>query len=474
MLRSMTFPRKGKKIGRYDDRLMIRSVIFFAALVGVAVALVFLLTEKGDALLRAFLLIGLVVLAAGGVMLYMQTGHRVDIRNRQAMARMLLENRWFETEPLQRHRQGGRMERITYFSALYYRRKGRYIYVTVKISMGKYQEALLHLEEKLETGLSCELIEKDVRDIWVRYTFLNDVEKNRLSIEDVTAQDGRMKLMRHIEWEYDSIERYAGMEKLLYDRIKKNFRFRRLEKKDFGYIIEHIYGRQKTPYYTYSYDFPSERVGKKTLIRKYDILRLTRCLLEEHQKHIRIAREEGDSYVAYLTVNALIGELTFPSSEIFYYQQAQSGFDFPVDVSMNVEIVPNVNALTTVRNKKKELKDLDEHAYTSGNDTEDSVIDALESVDELEQDLGRTKESMYKLSYVVRVAAETRELLERRVVMVRDYYEHSFNMKLVRPFGDMTGLHEEFVPAGKRWCHSEYADCVFAVCRVYCLCAGLY
>lgn len=247
------------------------------------------------------------------------------------------------------------------------------------------------------------------------------------------------------------IERYAGMEKLLYDRIKKHFRFQRLEKKDFGYIIEHIYGQQKTPYYTYAYDFPTERVGKKTLLRKYDILRLTRCLLEEHQKHIRIAREEGDSYVAYLTVNALIGELTFPSSEIFYYQQAQSGFDFPVDVSMNVEIVPNVNALTTVRNKKKELKDLDEHAYTSGNDTEDSVIDALESVDELEQDLGRTKESMYKLSYVVRVAAETRELLERRVVMVRDYYEHTFNMKLVRPFGDMTGLHEEFVPAGKRY-----------------------
>ena len=257
------------------------------------------------------------------------------------------------------------------------------------------------------------------------------------------------------------IERYAGMEKLLYDRIKKNFRFRRLEKKDFGYIIEHVYGQQKTQYYTYSYDFPTERVGKKMLIRKYDILRLTRCLLEEHQKHIRIVREEGDSYVAYLTVNALIGELTFPSSEIFYYQQEQSGFEFPVDVSMNVEIVPNVNALTTVRNKKKELKDLDEHAYTSGNDTEDSVIDALESVDELEQDLGRTKESMYKLSYVVRVAAETRELLERRVVMVRDYYEHSFNMKLVRPFGDMVGLHEEFVPAGKRY-RNDYIQYVKA------------
>ena len=38
-------------------------------------------------------------------------------------------------------------------------------------------------------------------------------------------------------------------------------------------------------------------------------------------------------------------------------------FTFPVDTSMNVEIVENRKALTTVRNKKKELKDLDNHAY---------------------------------------------------------------------------------------------------------------
>ena len=58
-------------------------------------------------------------------------------------------------------------------------------------------------------------------------------------------------------------------------------------------------------------------------------------------------------------------ELDFPSSEIFYYQQQQ--FTFPVSTSMNVEIVTNKKALTTVRNKKKELKDLDNHCllYTS-------------------------------------------------------------------------------------------------------------
>ncbi len=71
--------------------------------------------------------------------------------------------------------------------------------------------------------------------------------------------------------------------------------------------------------------------------------------------------------MSYFTVNAIVGELDFPSSEIFYFQQQQ--FTFPVDTSMNVEIVENRKALTTVRNKKKELKDLDNHAYQAGSET---------------------------------------------------------------------------------------------------------
>lgn len=73
---------------------------------------------------------------------------------------------------------------------------------------------------------------------------------------------------------------------------------------------------------------------------------------------------------------------------------------------MNVEIVTNKKALTTVRNKKKELKDLDNHAFESNNETSSNVEEALDSVNELETTLDQTKESMYKLSYVVRVSAK--------------------------------------------------------------------
>lgn len=246
----------------------------------------------------------------------------------------------------------------------------------------------------------------------------------------------------------DEINRYMKMEKLLENKISRRFKVRRLETNDFGYLIEHLYGRDGVAYEDYEYQLPKKKLRRETQIKYYDLIRPTRCVIEESQRYLRLGHEDKESYVSYFTVNAIVGELDFPSSEIFYFQQQQ--FTFPVDTSMNVEIVENRKALTTVRNKKKELKDLDNHAYQAGSETSSNVVDALDSVDELETDLDQTKESMYKLSYVVRVCADDLDELKRRCDEVKDFYD-DLNVKLVRPAGDMLGLHSEFLPASKRY-----------------------
>ena len=246
----------------------------------------------------------------------------------------------------------------------------------------------------------------------------------------------------------DEINRYMKMEKLLENKISRRFKVRRLEINDFGYLMEHLYGRDGIAYEDYEYQLPKKKLKKETLIKYYDLIRPTRCVIEENQRYLRLEHEDKESYVSYFTVNAIVGELDFPSSEIFYFQQQQ--FTFPVDTSMNVEIVENRKALTTVRNKKKELKDLDNHAYQAGSETSSNVVDALDSVDELETDLDQSKESMYKLSYVIRVSAPDLDELKRRCDEVKDFYD-DLNVKLVRPAGDMLGLHSEFLPASKRY-----------------------
>ena len=273
------------------------------------------------------------------------------------------------------------------------------------------------------------------KSVWLTFTeFLHEV--NHTLMNDFVSMPN------------DEINRYIKMEKLLENKISRRFKVRRLEINDFGYLIEHLYGRDGVAYEDYEYQLPKKNYKKETLIKYYDLIRPTRCVLEESQRYLRLEHEDKESYVSYFTVNAIVGELDFPSSEIFYFQQQQ--FTFPVDTSMNVEIVENRKALTTVRNKKKELKDLDNHAYQAGSETSSNVVDALDSVDELETDLDQSKESMYKLSYVIRVSAPDLDELKRRCDEVKDFYD-DLNVKLVRPAGDMLGLHSEFLPASKRY-----------------------
>jgi len=247
---------------------------------------------------------------------------------------------------------------------------------------------------------------------------------------------------------HDELRRFSKMESLLQNKISRRFKIRPLDKNDFGYLIEHLHGQSDIAYEEYDYVLPLKKLKQDTLVKRYDIIKPTRCLMEENQRYLKIEQEEQTTYVAYFTINSIVGDLEFPSDEIFYYQQQQ--FTFPIDTSMNVEIVTNKKALFTVRNKKKELKDLDNHAYESNNETGSNVLEALEQVNELEDVLNQSKESMYKLSYVIRVSASTLDELKQRCNEVKDFYD-DLNVKLVRPFGDMIGLHSEFIPASKRY-----------------------
>ncbi|TQY23422.1 ATP/GTP-binding protein, partial [Clostridioides difficile] len=98
-----------------------------------------------------------------------------------------------------------------------------------------------------------------------------------------------------------------------------------------GYLMEHLYGRDGIAYEDYEYQLPKKNYKKETLIKYYDLIRPTRCVIEENQRYLRLEHEDKESYVSYFTVNAIVGELDFPSSEIFYFQQQQ--FTFPVDTS---------------------------------------------------------------------------------------------------------------------------------------------
>ena len=100
-------------------------------------------------------------------------------------------------QPFQRNRP-------LFFPKIYYRMK-QGLHRLLRVNhLGKYQTAL-NLEKKLESGLYCELTDKELKDSYVEYTLLYDTIANRISIEDVQAKDGRLRLMENVWWEYDKL-----------------------------------------------------------------------------------------------------------------------------------------------------------------------------------------------------------------------------------------------------------------------------
>ena len=131
--------------------------------------------------------------------------------HRQKLARMLLENGWYESESTQ---DSGffkdlpattKKEKITYFPKVYYRMEHGLLYIRTEITLGKCQEQLLPLEKKLKTGLYCELISKELKDSYVEYVLLYDTIANRITINEVQTEHGSLRLMKNVWWEYDKL-----------------------------------------------------------------------------------------------------------------------------------------------------------------------------------------------------------------------------------------------------------------------------
>ncbi|MCO7127954.1 FtsK/SpoIIIE domain-containing protein, partial [Sporolactobacillus shoreicorticis] len=225
------FVYKGKRIRASDQHLILRFAATSLGLVFLLVLLAFhgkwlmhtdwqkvrlLRDGQFQFFITPYLIFS--VLAAAGVCLlaaylfyHFQRDHVNRLMHCQKLAKMILENKWYESEQVQHEGffkdwpSGKSKEKITHFPRMYYRLKDGLIHIHVEIPLGKYQDQLLHLEKKLESGLYCELVDKELKDAYIEYTLLYDMIANRITIDEVRAEHGRLRLMRNVWWDYDQL-----------------------------------------------------------------------------------------------------------------------------------------------------------------------------------------------------------------------------------------------------------------------------
>ncbi|WP_287713980.1 FtsK/SpoIIIE domain-containing protein [Blautia sp.] len=179
---------RGKRIRPTDKDLVFHTAI--AALLPVFLLIVLLfhgrsimqtdwqsvsLSQMGESIHIPYLLIsmsmaGLMCLAAVLVFRHYRRDYVKQLYHRQKLAKMILENKWYEAEQVQSDgffkdlSSSRSKEKISYFPEIYYQLKNGLIHIRVEITLGKYQDQLLHLEKKLESGLYCVM-----KNIWWEY-----------------------------------------------------------------------------------------------------------------------------------------------------------------------------------------------------------------------------------------------------------------------------------------------------------------
>ncbi|MFD1414998.1 FtsK/SpoIIIE domain-containing protein [Oceanobacillus jeddahense] len=223
------FKHKGKRIKAKDKHLV--SHVFTSSLLGVFLFVLLLFhwktivtmewqTFQLDTFFRQLhttyfwgsVLTALFVCMLVGFLYYRyRYDHIKQVIHRQKLAKMVLENGWYETKQVTKESffkdipSDKTKEKISHFPKIYYRFEKGLLHIQVEITLGKYQEPLLNLEKKLESGLYCELVSKELHDSFVEYILLYDTIANRISIEEVIAQNGSLKLMESVYWEYDKL-----------------------------------------------------------------------------------------------------------------------------------------------------------------------------------------------------------------------------------------------------------------------------
>lgn len=218
---------KGKRIRASDKTLMYRVYTSTLLFLFIAIILVLNMKQLIDIDWQTFSLLDTgfnlstyniitIVIAIGVCMLvaflyyiYFYDSFK-KLSHRQKLARMILENGWYEADTTRDSSfftdlPSRSREKIIWFPKIYYRMSGGMIHIQCEISLGKYQDQLLRLEDKLESGLYCELTDKTLQDGYIEYTLLYDMIANRISIEEVKAENGRLRLMKNLVWEYDAL-----------------------------------------------------------------------------------------------------------------------------------------------------------------------------------------------------------------------------------------------------------------------------
>lgn len=152
----------------------------------------------------------------------LKEGYFLFVEWRQLLARMLIDNRFVYTK--KRSVDGKTKEKMRLPKVYFYRKKQELV-VSFPLDGGRFHERFLKMGGLLSQVFLRDLIREEREKARINYVFLSDA--GRISIDQCVAENGRIHLMKTLDWVYDQSPNMlisgaigGGKTYLLYSLIK--------------------------------------------------------------------------------------------------------------------------------------------------------------------------------------------------------------------------------------------------------------
>lgn len=189
-----------------------------------------------------------------------------------------------------------------------------------------------------------------------------------------------------------------------------------------------------------------KEVGNERLIRPYtkDVVNLFSGSIHAENRMLRIEHDKDEiSYQSFLTLTNIPDQFDYPGEEWIYLLQQ---YNLQAEVCIHVKALEYRSAQKKLDGKKREIDSQIEHIDQSSADIPEELFIGKAYAEAMETEIKELREPILNTSVTICIAAESRELLENRVEIVKSKYQ-DMNFVIERPLADQIKLFMQCIPS---------------------------
>lgn len=175
----------------------------------------------------------------------------------------------------------------------------------------------------------------------------------------------------------------------------------------------------------------------------HDVVNLFSGKLSSENRILKVEQDGETSYQSFLVITHMV-DLEYPGCEWIYQLQQLAGVQ--AEICIQIKAIEYRESLKKLDGKKREIDSQIEHIADADEMVPDEIQESKEIAEAMEKELKSARYPIMNTCISICVAADTLEGLEKKVMLVKGFYEDR-NFVIERPITDQITLYLQHIPS---------------------------